>query len=145
MQFHASAQQGGSIIYHNLIWVSNIWTLEASPNLGLVRGEPIPVTKDLIVKLSPNLSRDGSRLAYSTFSGLKRAHSEVRLKELASGEERIIPMRTVQIGNSPMLSPDGSVLSYRDVVEGELRAFIVSGQDTIGRKVCDSWKRTSGC
>jgi Tol biopolymer transport system component len=37
-----------------------------------------------------------------------------------------------------MLSPDGSVLSYRDVVEGEIRTFIVSGQDTTGRKVCDS-------
>jgi len=138
MQFHASVQQGGPIIYHNLIWVSNIWTLEASPNLGLVRGEPSPVTKDLMVKLSPSISRDGSRLAYSTFSGLKRAHSEVRLKELASGEERIIPMRTVRLGNSPMLSPDGSVLSYRDAVEGEIRTFIVSRQDTTGRKVCDS-------
>jgi Tol biopolymer transport system component len=37
-----------------------------------------------------------------------------------------------------MLSPDGSVLSYRDVAEGELRTFIVSRQDTTGRKVCDS-------
>jgi len=138
MKFYTSVQPGGPIIYHNLTWVANIWTLAASPNLGLVSGEPIPVSQDLMAKFNPSISRDGSRLAYGVFGGLKRAYTDVRLKNLVSGEEKIIPVSGAQVANMSILSPDGSVLSYRDEVEGELRTFIVSGQDTTGRKVCDS-------
>ena len=137
MQFQASIQPGSPLLYANLNWIANIWTLKASPNRGLIRGEPIPATQGLIAKFSPSISRDGSKLAYSTFGGLKRAR-EVRLQELDRGEEKIFPMRADQFGHNPKLSPDGSVLSYLDVVEGELTTFIVSEQDTTGRKICDS-------
>jgi len=138
MQFQASVQEGGPIVYANLIWVANIWILEASPNLGLVSGEPIPADQDIMAKFYPSISRDGSRLAYRAFGGYKRARSEVRLKDLGKGEEKIIPMRGERGGMSSCLSPDGSVLSYRDVVEGEFRTFIMSGEDTTSREVCDS-------
>ncbi|MGB2908118.1 MAG: protein kinase [Candidatus Aminicenantaceae bacterium] len=138
MQFGASVQEGGPIVYVNLIWVANIWTLEASPDLGLVSGEPIPADQDIMAKFGPSINRDGSILAYSAFGGFKRATSEVRVKNLVKGEEKIIPMRTAWLGQTVRLSPDGSVLSYRDVVEGQLRTFIMSIEDTAGREVCDS-------
>jgi dipeptidyl aminopeptidase/acylaminoacyl peptidase len=47
-------------------------------------------------------------------------------------------MRATQFGQTPRISPDGTVLSYRDAVEGKFRTFIVTGQDTTGREVCDS-------
>jgi len=138
MQFQASVQEGGPIVFVNLIWVANIWTIEASPDLGLVSGEAIPADQDIMAKFSPSISRDGSKLAYRAFGGFKRARSEVRLKDLGKGEEKIIPMRGVRGGMVSCLSPDGSVLSYRDMVEGEFRTFIMSGKDTTGREVCDS-------
>jgi len=140
MQFHASAHKSGSLIYANTNWVANIWTLEANSNLGLVSGDPIPVTQDVMAKFHPSISRDGSRLAFSAFGGLKRARSEVRLKNLSSGEEKKLPVRAAQLGLNPKLSSDGSILSYRDIVEGEFRTFIVSGEETTGRQVCDSCK-----
>ena len=86
-----------------------------------------------MAKFEISLSRDGTTLAYNTFGGLKRPRSEVRMKDLASGEEKIFPMRTARLGQSPMLSPDGSLLSYRDMVDGRLSTFIISGDDTTGR------------
>jgi Tol biopolymer transport system component len=91
-----------------------------------------------MAKFNPSISRDGSRLAYSAFGGFKRARSEVRLKDLGKGEEKIIPMRTVRIQQHPRLSPDGSLLSYQDMVEGQFKTFIMSEEDTTGREVCDS-------
>ncbi|MDH4270659.1 MAG: protein kinase [Candidatus Aminicenantes bacterium] len=138
IQYQTAALRDGRLFYVNFDWVANIWTLEARPNLGLVSGEPISVAKDLMAKFEPSLSRDGSRLAYNAFGGFQRPRFEVRLKDLANGEQRIFPMRATQFGQTPRISPDGSVLSYRDIVEGKFRTFVVTGLETAGREVCDS-------
>jgi Tol biopolymer transport system component len=138
MQTRPSVLKDGRLIYNNVNWLGNICTMEARPDLGLVSGSLVPVGQDLMAKFDPSLSRDGSRLAYAAFGGLQRLRSEVRLKNLASGEEKIFPMRADRFGLRPRISPDGTVLSYRDVVDDKFRTFIVAGKDTAGREVCDS-------
>ncbi len=138
MQYQTSFLRDGRLFYANLNWIANIWTLEARPDLGLVSGEPVSVTEDLMVKFDPSLSRDGTKLAYSAFGGIQKPRFEVRLEDLAGGEQRIFPMRATQFGQTPRISPDGTVLSYRDTVEGKFRTFIVSRQETTGREICDS-------
>jgi Tol biopolymer transport system component/tRNA A-37 threonylcarbamoyl transferase component Bud32 len=138
MQIQTSALRDGRLLYANLNWIVNIWTLEGRPDVGLISGKPVPVAQDLMAKFEPSLSRDGSKVAYVAFGALKAGRIEVRLKDLSSGEEKIFPMRANQFGQTPRISPDGSVLSYRDLVEGKFRTFIVTGQATAGRDVCDS-------
>lgn len=138
IQFDASVRQGSAIVYANFNWIANIWTLKAEPDLGLINGKPVPITKNLFAKFNPSISRDGSRLVYSSFGGLKRARSEVRLMDLISGEEKIFQMRTAQLGRVPKLSPDGTILSYRDEVKGKVKTFIVKSDDTAGREICGS-------
>ncbi len=138
MQYQTSVLRDGRLFYANLNWVTNIWTLEARPDMGLVSGKPISVAPDLMAKFHPSLSRDGTKLVYSAFGGVQKPRSEVRLEDLATGEAKIFPMRATGLGQAPQISPDGSVLSYRDTVEGKFRTFIVAGQDTTGREVCDS-------
>jgi len=138
IQFLPSVLPNGSIIYNNFNWVTNIWTLAANPDLGLITGDPIPRAEDLMAKFNPSISLDGTWLAYNAFGGLKRVHSEVRLENLISGEEKIIPMQVAQLGQNPQLSPDGTTLSYRDWVEGRFRTFIMRKEETTGHKVCDS-------
>jgi serine/threonine protein kinase/Tol biopolymer transport system component len=138
MQYQTSVLGDGRFFYANLNWVANIWTLEARPNLGQVNGEPVSVAQDLMAKFDPSLSRDGTKLAYSAFGGVQKPRSEVRLKDLTTGGEKIFPMRAAGLGQTPRISPDGTVLSYKDTVEGKFRTFIVTGQDTSGREVCDS-------
>ena len=138
MQYGSSVLKDGRLIYSNLNWATNIWTLEARPDLGRVSGKPISVARDVMAKFSLSLSRDGSKLAYIAFGGFQRTHFEVRLKDLVTGEEKIFPMRANQFGQTPRVSPDGNVLSYRDIVEGKRKTFLVTGQATAGREVCDS-------
>jgi Tol biopolymer transport system component len=136
MQFLASALPDGRLLYTSSTWVANVWTLEAKPDLGLVSSDPVKVAQDLMAKFEPSLSRDGSRLAFRAFGSYQKPLSEIRLKDLTTGEEKVFPMRAAGQGQLPRISPDGSVLSYRDLAEGELRTFIVTGQETAGREVC---------
>jgi len=138
MQYQTSVLRDGRIIYANLSWIANIWTLEGRPDLGLISGKPVPVTQDLMAKFEVSLSREGSKLAYVAFGGFQSRRFEVLLKDLVTGEEKVFPMRANQFGQTPRISPDGSTLSYRDLVEGKFRTFIVSGQATVGRDVCDA-------
>ena len=138
MQYQTSVLRDGRLLYVNLNWIANIWTLEGRPDVGLISGKPVPVAQDLMAKFEPSLNRDGSKIAYSAFGGFKTGRIEVRLKDLATGGERIFPLRARQFGQTPRLSPDGTVLSYRDLVEDKFRTFIVIGRDTAGRDVCDS-------
>jgi len=113
MQVGASVLPDGRLLYANLNWLTNIGTLEARPDLGQISGEPVPVSQDLMAKFEPSLSRDGSQLAFNAFGGFQKPHSEVRQRDLTSGEEKMFPMRAAGLGQMPRISPDGRTLSYR--------------------------------
>ena len=136
IQFWASALRDGRIVYAHTNWSANIWTLPARPDEGMVAGTPSIVDMDLKAKFDLGLSRDGGMIVYSAFGGLRGTLPEVRRKDLATGEERVIPMRAAQWGQRPRLSPDGTALSYRDAVDGKVKAFVVTGRDAVGREVC---------
>jgi serine/threonine protein kinase len=138
MQYLASALPDGRLVYANSTWTTNIWVLEARPDLGLVSGQPNPVSRDLFAKFEPSLSRDGSRLVFRAFGSYQKSLSEVRLKDLATGEEKTFPMRARGQNQVPRISPDGSVISYRDSVDGRIRTFIIRGAETAGRDVCEA-------
>jgi Tol biopolymer transport system component len=137
MQYGASALADGRLVYSSLVWVTNIWTLDAKPDQGLIDGEPVAVADDAMVKFRPSLSRDGTKLVYSASSGLQRPRSEVRLKDLVKGEEKVFPVWVAQINVNPRISPDGTVISYRIISGGKAKAFVFSEKEPAGREVCD--------
>jgi hypothetical protein len=53
----------------------------------------VPVARDLTAKFNPSLSRDGAKLAYAAFGGFRNPVNEVRLTNLATGEEKAYPVR----------------------------------------------------
>jgi len=63
----------------------------------------------------PSLSRDGTQAAYSGFDGL-------RLVDLASGENRLVP-GTTSNDYDPRFSPDGSQLAFRRI--DDLNLYVV--------------------
>ncbi len=138
MQYQTSVLQDGRFVYSNLNWIANIWTLEGKPNLGQISAKPIPVAQDLLAKFNPSLSRDGSKIVYHAFGGFKTGRGEVRLKNLATGEEKAFPLITNRSGLEPRISPDGSTISYPDLAEGKLRTFLVVGGASGGRDVCNT-------
>jgi Tol biopolymer transport system component/tRNA A-37 threonylcarbamoyl transferase component Bud32 len=139
MQYNGAVLKDGGLVYNNVTWIANIFTLQAKPDLGLISGPPAPVAQDAMAKWSPTFSLDGSKLAYVAFGGLQRTHFEVRLQDLSIGETRVLPMRGIAFGQMPCLSPDGTVLAYRDIVDGKHRTFLLQGgPDAAPREVCDS-------
>jgi hypothetical protein len=138
VQYQASVLADDRVIYTNLSWISNICTLAAQPDKGEVSGDLVPATRDLRAKFDPSLSRDGSKLVYGSFSGLGNQPAEVRLVDLNTGEEKAFPLRTAQLGITSRISPDGSVLSYREREGGGAKAYIISLPGASPREVCDS-------
>jgi Tol biopolymer transport system component len=138
VHFHISALLDGRLLYANVAWVSNIWSLEAEANSGRAGGSPAPISDDLLAKFDVSPSRDGSVLAYAAFGGLQKTRSEVRWKNLRRGEERIFPITGAFLGMTPRLSSDGGTLAYRDVIGGKTKTFIVASEDAAGREICES-------
>jgi Tol biopolymer transport system component len=101
-------------------------------------GSPVFVSDDLTAKFGPALSRDGAKLIYGAFGGLGSNRFEIRIKDLAGGTERAIPIAASEFGQSPRISPDGTVIAYTDIREGSSRTFIMKTTESVGREVCDS-------
>ncbi len=138
MQYQASVLPDGRILYHNLNWLAKVGTLQARPDMGLITGDLIPISQDVTAKFNPSISLDGSKLIYSAFGGFQKPRFEVRLQDLVSGEEKVFPMSATRLGQFPRISPDGSVVSYRDDRGGMFKTLIMSAKDSTGREVCDS-------
>jgi Tol biopolymer transport system component len=135
-QIGVSALPDGRLVYAHITWLSTIFTVGSRPDEGLVTGVPEYLSQDAKAKFSPALSRDGSRLVYGVFGGLRNDLFEVRVCDLASGREKAIPVEASEFAQPPRISPDGTVISYRDVRSGTARTFVVSANETSGREAC---------
>ena len=136
MQYGASVARDGRVFFQNLAAVMNIWGVAAAPDQGIVKGEPKKITADMLAKWDPSVSRDGSQLAYNVFGGLRARRTEVRLRDLATGKEKTIPAGSMTMGMSPRISPDGSLVAYRDLVAGQFKTFVAPTGSLIGREIC---------
>jgi Tol biopolymer transport system component/predicted Ser/Thr protein kinase len=136
MQYHCSVLKDGRILYSNISWLANIWTIAADPDAGRVEETFTPVSQDAMAKFSFDLSRDGSKIVFNAFGGLRQRRFEVHWKDLAGGEEKTFEMKAINFGQNPRISPDGSVFSYRDAIEGKSRTFFVNGRDGSPREGC---------
>ncbi len=131
----ASVSLDGRVVFTNMAWTANVWSLAADPDRRAVTGSPVPLTKDSMAKFSPSVSRDGTKVAFEVFGGLQSHRDEVRLMDLATGRERSFPSRGVPF-MLPCLSPDGSVLAYSDRLSDGFHTFVVDGEGTSGRELC---------
>jgi serine/threonine protein kinase len=138
MNYEASVAPDGRVFYHSLSALMNVWGLAADPDQGTVSGEPAKLTEDQTAKFNPGISRDGSRLVYSSFGGFQARRTEVRLRDLATGKERSIPSSENMSGQDTRISPDGSILSYRDRVSGKFVTFVAPTESLAARQISES-------
>ncbi|HSQ79510.1 MAG TPA: protein kinase [Candidatus Bathyarchaeia archaeon] len=138
IQYGVSALADGRIVYAHITWLARLFTIDARPDEGLVTGTPAYIADDLTAKFGPALSLDGSKLVYGAFSGLRNDHFEVRVRDAATGKERAVPVDVSQFGQDPRLSPDGTVLSFKDVRNGSVRTLLMDVNEAAAREVCES-------
>jgi eukaryotic-like serine/threonine-protein kinase len=136
IQYGVSALPDGRLVYAHVTWLVKLFTIEGRPDEGLVTGTPDFISHDLTAKFHPALSRDGTQLIYGAFGGLRNNLFEVRLRDLPRGTEKAIPVDAAEFDQSPQISPDGKVLSFRDVRNGSARTLLMGVNETSGREVC---------
>lgn len=113
------------------------WSVALDANRGTISGEPQAMVRDSTVKGPPVCSRDGSKMAYVCWSGLRTQwRVEVRLRDLRTGQESVRAGRGETLDMSPRLSADGTSLAYRDEIEGRRESYLARG-DSDPEKICD--------
>jgi eukaryotic-like serine/threonine-protein kinase len=144
MKIFVSLSRDGRLAYANMTAIMDAWSVSARPDEGIVGRDLRKITSDLMPKFNPSLSRDGTKIAFSAFGGLKGTRIDVRWMDIPSGKATILPTlgQLLSFAQYPRLSPDGTRLAYRDFISGQWHTFILaqgseSGTDLgpIGRVV----------
>jgi Tol biopolymer transport system component len=137
MKLFPAAMPDGRIFYADMTVAMNAWSVAGRIDDGEVSGDPRKLTRDVMQNFNPTISRDGARAAFTAFGGAQAARIEVRVKDLRTDEESRIPVQGINMGQIPRLSPDGSLLAYRDVVDGRSKTFIVTPGAAAARSLCE--------
>ena len=118
--------------------VSEICSIPLDPKEGTATGPAQRITRDETSKISPTISRDGSRLAYVAATIQPVVRIEVRLRDTTDGRESAFTARgTGYVNLLPRLSNDGSILAYRDYIAGNWQSFLVAGRAGTAQEVCE--------
>jgi Periplasmic component of the Tol biopolymer transport system len=115
--------------------VIQVWEARLAPD-GAVHDEPVRLTSDAAPKFGVTLSRDGTRLAYSSYPG-KAGQTELRLRELATGvETQVTTAAGDRVDLGAVLDASGDLAAYEDDVDGRPATFTRRIGDATGREVC---------
>jgi len=138
MSWLPTVSASGRIALARFNWVIHLWEIELDPETGRPVGPPHRITRDASPKFSFSLTRDGDRLAYSTYAGHRGGErTEVRLQDRASGEEKVpVTLHAATVSLYPRLSGDGSLLSWRTWADGGWVSWVAPIEDPVGRELC---------
>jgi len=138
IKMYPAVMRDGRILFTGMTVTINAWSVGAGSDEAVVSANAETLTGDLMQKFSPSISRDGAKAAFTAFGGAQAARIEVRVKDLRTGRETALPMQAINLDHEPQLSPDGSLLAYRDTIAGKSRTYIVAPGAGAPREVCDS-------
>ena len=124
MQYGASIALDGRMVFSTLSPNINVWFVGLKPADGTASGRLEPVTSDPLGKFDISVSSDGSKLAWVSYS---IQETEIRVREIATGQTESFVCSNNTLNVLPRLSPDGSRLAYSDIVDGKRVAYIVEG------------------
>ncbi len=138
MRYFVGVSDDGRIVLPDFTWTVHLWSAELDPVRMVATSPPRRITEETAPKFGLSLSRDGSRLAYGTFSGApERLQHEVRVRDLATGGEATrITVSNGLLLLDPRLAPDDTTLVYHDLVQGHTVALLLRPGETTGREVC---------
>ena len=138
MSWLPTVSASGRIALSRFYWVIHLWEAALDLETGRPVGLPHRITRDASPKFSFSVTRDGDRLAYSTYAGHRGGgRTEVRLQDRASGEEKVpVTLPAASVSLYPRLSGDGSLLSWRAWADGGWVSWVAPIEDPVGRELC---------
>jgi eukaryotic-like serine/threonine-protein kinase len=116
LKFNVSVSAEGTVLYDIVTWSTSVAgvALEAATHRAV--GDFQPITSDTATKLEACASRNGEKLVWINFTSFNSPRAEVRVRDLASGRESVVGDTTLLMYRYPRLSPDGSLVAYRERV-----------------------------
>jgi serine/threonine protein kinase len=108
MKFGATLSQQGLLAYSAVTAGIDVWSASARPDEGFVAADLRKVTRDIMQKFSPAVSRDGKQIAFIAFGGVKGAKLEVRRTDIAGGGETVFPSQAAGMSFVHYSSPIGT-------------------------------------
>jgi serine/threonine protein kinase/WD40 repeat protein len=138
MSWLPKVSASGRIALSRFYFVVHLWEVALDPETGRPVGPPHRITRDASPTFTFSVTRDGDRLAYSTYAGHRGGgRTEVRLQDRASGEEEIpVTLSAASVSLYPRLSGDGSLLSWRTWADGGWVSWVAPIEDPVGRELC---------
>jgi serine/threonine protein kinase len=138
IKFYTSVANNGCVFFSDMSIILDVWGVAARSNEAAVLSLPKKMTADRWQKFNFSISLDGTQMAFVAFGGMQANRFEVRLRNLITGVEKTLPTQAKSLDFLPRLSPDGSILAYRDFVADKWHTFIIPVGGASGRKICDS-------
>jgi dipeptidyl aminopeptidase/acylaminoacyl peptidase len=130
----ASVSQDGRVVVPRWSALVQLWSFDPEA----LAGTPQAITRDGAPKFALSLDRRGERIVYTAVAGpLGRHRMEIRVRELASGEETV-PRRLAPFAISlrPRLSPDGALLAWEELADGKFVSFVGKTSEPGGQEQC---------
>jgi Tol biopolymer transport system component len=129
-----SVSRNGRIVFGSITAARNIWSAEIAPKAGTAALQPF--ASDPTGKRGLTVAANGSRVAYVSYGNpTQRAvenpvagsgNVEIRIRNLASGQEDVILGSGRTPFMDPRLSPDGSQIAYVDAPDGTSTAYVAA-------------------
>jgi eukaryotic-like serine/threonine-protein kinase len=132
-----SSARDGQMIVDSMKIVMNLWNLPLDPLRGTLAGAPQRITGGESARNYPAVSRNGARLAYEIGSTRPPVKVEIRIRDLSESRESSVMTTGDSFYLFPRLSADGSILTYRDRINGKLSSFLLTIGSAPGRQICE--------
>jgi serine/threonine protein kinase len=138
MTWTPSISNDGRIALSRFYWVLHLWEVRLETRSGTPAGVPRRITDDASPKFAFSLTRDGDRLVYSTYSGSRgQRRNQIVLQNRASGNQSVpVTLPAISTTLYPRISADGSLLSWRDLVDGQWVTLVAPLDEPVGRELC---------
>jgi eukaryotic-like serine/threonine-protein kinase len=130
----ATAASGTGVVFANMTWNVDLWSLPIDANLGKPTGQIERLTQDASPDLMPDLSPDGRKLVFvSTRSGKR----DIWMRDLTNGRETTLTVTPAPVW-LPVFSPDGSKVAYTvGELRGKVGAYSISSGGGMAEQLCD--------
>jgi hypothetical protein len=137
MMWSPSVARDGRLALSRFRWVVHLWEQALDPESAQAAAPPRRLSDDATPKFDFSLTRDGRRLAFSSYSGPEgQRRAEIHLQDADGARSVPLSRPATATSLSPCLSPDGALLAWSEPVEGEWVVFVAPTGEAAGREVC---------
>jgi Tol biopolymer transport system component len=132
-ELQPSMARNGKLVFSGGTGNTDLWALPVNANDGSVTGDLRQLTRDAAEDYYPEVSRDGSKVA---FVSRRSGTDDVWLLDLTSGRQTsllVTPAREMY----PKMSADGSLIAYGSIDDNKRGIFVMPRNTGVSTRLCE--------